>query len=174
MDIIFATPTEYYAAITSAKQADTDNVLATVDAYDVDHYEKQFQDGYRFVTDKDGTAGAYVGPDGYMGGLFKNPFANVKGVAKALQDFRAENGGAWFDSYDGYLTKIYKSNNFVPVAKLAFNAEYAPDGWQTNDALKNSPDVLFWVKRELAHNIDEPVSVETYEQGQNTVKKLVS
>ena len=102
--------------------------------------------GKLFMT-KDELAGAYVNPDGYMGGLFKNPDSQLKAVSAPLQTIRAREGGKFYDAFATKLEDLYIANGWKPVARLDFNPEYAPEGWDNdNSPLKNQPDVVFFVK----------------------------
>jgi hypothetical protein len=104
--------------------------------------------GKLFMT-KDELAGAYVNPDGYMGGLFKNPDSQLKAVSAPLQTIRAREGGKFYDAFATKLEDLYIANGWKPVARLDFNPEYAPEGWDNdNSPLKNQPDVVFFVKGE--------------------------
>jgi hypothetical protein len=102
-------------------------------------------DGGKIFMTEDGLAGAYVKKDGYMGGLFKSPKATYKKVAKLLQQARIKVGGRFMDAYATELEKIYIENGFRPVARLKFNEEYAPEGWDApGSALASKPDVVFF------------------------------
>ena len=107
--------------------------------------------GKLFMTE-DGKAGAYVKKDGYMGGLFKQPGADRTQASKVLQDARIEAGGKFFDAFGinvesgkgTNLEDIYIKNGFRPIARMTFNPEFAPKGWE-NTNLKNRPDNVFFV-----------------------------
>lgn len=102
-------------------------------------------DGGKLFMTEDGNAGAYVKKDGYMGGLFKNPKSAFKNVSKVLQMARIKAGGKFMDAYGTKLEDMYIKNGFRPVARLKFNEEYAPEGWDAeNSPLKNKPDVVFF------------------------------
>lgn len=106
--------------------------------------------GYLFMSE-DGMAGAYVKSDGYMGGLFKDPSSKLKGISKDMQDARVAyaGDGVFFDAYATKLESIYVKNGFKPVARIPFNPEFAPEGWdKPNSPLKDKPDVVFFVKGE--------------------------
>ena len=132
--------------------------------------EKQAQEildngGKLFLT-KDGMAGGYVKADGYMGGLFRNPESSKKRASKALQDVRIKSGGKYFDAYATYLEDIYIKNGFRPVARIPFNEEYAPEGWQESN-LSSKPDVVFFVyDPSYSSQKGEGEVVDTYEQGE--------
>lgn len=78
---------------------------------------------------KDNMAGGYVLPNGYMGGLFKNPITNKTRAALPLQQARIEAGGRFFDSYD-LNEDTYLKNGFRPLVRMDFNEEYAPENWE--------------------------------------------
>jgi len=102
-------------------------------------------DGGNIFMTEDGLAGAYVKKDGYMGGLFKSPKATYKNVSKLLQQARIKVGGRFMDAYATELENIYVKNGFRPVARLKFNEEYAPEGWDApGSALASKPDVVFF------------------------------
>lgn len=113
------------------------------DVHPVEFYQEVVDTGGKLFLSEDGKFGAYVRADGYMGSLFKSPDADSKGVAKALQDIRVNAGGRFFDAYGTHLEDIYIQNGFSPVARLKFNEEYAPEGWQDSN-LKDKPDVVFF------------------------------
>ena len=57
-------------------------------------------------------------------------------------------GGKKLDAFDTYLPDIYESVGFRPVARLPWNDEFAPPGWDKNAFSKYSngePDVVFFV-----------------------------
>lgn len=100
-------------------------------------------EGGTLYLSEDKMFGGFVSPTGYMGGLFKNAKSKVKSVAKAMQDLRVKKGGRFFDAYGTRLEDIYIKNGFRPVARLKFNEEMAPKGWEKTD-LKGKPDVVFF------------------------------
>lgn len=57
-----------------------------------------------------------------------------------------EGGGRQLDCFDIYLTKIYEAHGFKPVAKMKWNDEYIPEGWNKDnfkDYNNGEPDVVF-------------------------------
>ena len=114
--------------------------------------QKIIDEGGKLFMTEDGKAGAYVTADGYMGGLFKQPGANRTQAAKVLQEARIKAGGKFFDAFGinnesgkgTTLEDIYIKNGFRPVARMTFNPEVAPPGWE-NTNLKNRPDNVFFV-----------------------------
>lgn len=40
-----------------------------------------------------------------------------------------KNGGVKLDIFDSYLSMAYAKYGFIPVTKVKFNREFAPDNW---------------------------------------------
>lgn len=83
-----------------------------------------------------------VTEDGNMIGMFKYD-KSAKGTAKAVQEARIKKGGVKLDNFDGYLTRTYQKNGFRVVARVPFNEEFAPEGW--NKEKHGTPDVVMMV-----------------------------
>lgn len=147
-EVTEADPKVYSDALIEAK-AEMSKSGSGLDLQVSDVTEQEAKDiidegGKVFMTE-DGKAGAYVKKDGYMGGLFKSPKSEMKEVAKLLQDARVKAGGYFMDAYGTKLEDIYIKNGFRPVARLKFNEEYAPEGWDAEGSpLKDKPDVVFF------------------------------
>lgn len=99
----------------------------------------------RLFMNKDGDAGfALKGSE--IVSVFVNPNSADKGGARGLMAHAIEQGGTHLDAFDTILPKLYAKEGFVPVARVPWNDEYAPDGWdhdtfaQFNDG---RPDVIF-------------------------------
>ena len=99
--------------------------------------------GGRIFMSKDNMAGGYVLPNGYMGGLFKNPLTTKNRAALPLQQARIEAGGRFFDSY-ALNEDTYLKNGFRPLVRMDFNEEYAPENWEET-SLVSRPDNVFFV-----------------------------
>jgi len=57
-------------------------------------------------------------------------------------------GGKKLDAFDTFLSGIYETTGFKPVARLPWNDEFAPDNWDKNtfgDFNNGEPDVIFYV-----------------------------
>ena len=68
-----------------------------------------------------------------------------KGRVPQLMVEAIKEGAVSLDHYDTVLTKYYADFGFVPVAKVAWNDEFAPDGWskETFKEFNNGePDVV--------------------------------
>ena len=83
-----------------------------------------------------------VTEDGNMIGMFKYD-QSAKGTASAVQGERIKKGGIKLDNFDGYLTRTYQKNGFRVVARVPFNEEFAPEGW--NKEKHGTPDVVMMV-----------------------------
>lgn len=81
-----------------------------------------------FMTN-DGLAGAAVTADGNIEAVFKNPASQIKRASAPLMLNAIENGGRKLDCYGIDLVQNYNKFGFEPVARVAWNPEYAPDGW---------------------------------------------
>lgn len=134
------------------------------------------KDGGKIFMTKDRSAGGYVKRDGYMGGLFKNPKSPLKKIAKAVQQARVKAGGFFMDAYATELEPMYIKNGFRPVARLKFNEEYAPEGWDAeNSPLKNKPDVVFFAyDPDGKYNVGDGEYVESYDQAYEMAKNIGS
>lgn len=59
-----------------------------------------------------------------------------------------EAGGRKLDAFNTYLPDIYETVGFRPVARVRWNDEYAPPGWDKKvfeDYQNGEPDVAFFV-----------------------------
>ena len=120
-----------------------------VDALTEADAQKIIDDGGKLFMTKDGLGGAYLKANGYMGGLFKNPDSQLKAISGPLQTIRAREGGKFYDAFATMLEEIYVNNGWKPVARLDFNEEFAPEGWNDPDSpLRDKPDVVFFIKGE--------------------------
>ena len=61
--------------------------------------------------------------------VFKNPASQIKRASAPLMLNAIENGGRKLDCYGIDLVQNYNKFGFEPVARVAWNPEYAPDGW---------------------------------------------
>lgn len=82
-------------------------------------------------------------------------------AANSMLEIAVAAGGRRLDCFDTVLPAIYAKSGFVPVARLKWNDDYAPDGWNYTLYQRYNggrPDVVF-----MAHN---PASVDsTYQRG---------
>lgn len=94
---------------------------------------------------EDGESGFGIKPNGDIVSVFSSK--KVKGRAHHLLEMAVyEGGGRQLDCFDIYLTKIYETHGFKPVAKMKWNDEYIPEGWNKEnfkDYNNGEPDVVF-------------------------------
>lgn len=94
---------------------------------------------------EDGESGFGIKPNGDIVSVFSSK--KVKGRAHHLLEMAVyEGGGRQLDCFDIYLTKIYEAHGFKPVAKMKWNDEYIPEGWNKENFKKynnGEPDVVF-------------------------------
>jgi len=92
---------------------------------------------------EDGLAGAVVKSDGDLVSVFKHPASKTR-MKELLAD--ASEQATKLDAFDidSYLPQLYSNFGFRPVARVAFNDEYAPPGWNFEDM--GRPDVVLMVK----------------------------
>ncbi|MGO2933157.1 hypothetical protein [Microbacterium sp.] len=113
---------------------------ASVYVYDSDEY----RDMRMFTTD-DGKAGFALKGDEIVS-VFVHSDSEHRGSAQALMAAAVEQGGRRLDCYDTILPSVYARAGFVPVARVRWNDDYAPDGWDypTYQPFNNGrPDVVF-------------------------------
>ena len=92
-------------------------------------------------------SGFAIKPDGDIVAVFASP-SEPKGGSYSMLQAAVQAGGKKLDAFDTYLPDIYESVGFRPVARLPWNDEFAPPGWDKNAFSKYSngePDVVFFV-----------------------------
>ena len=135
-------PAAFSDALERAKAANPNGGM--VDSQSVEHLDETRA---RTFMREDGLAGVAVEADGNIVGVFKHPDFKQRKVVKDLLLTAIAQGGNHLDCYvtggKHDLASKYTQMGFVPVAWLAFNREYAPDGW--NYEAWGEPDVVMWV-----------------------------
>ena len=92
-------------------------------------------------------SGFAIKPDGDIVAVFASPNEPKRGSYSILQA-AVQAGGKKLDAFDTYLPNIYESVGFRPVARLPWNDEFAPPGWDKNVFAEyngGEPDVMFFV-----------------------------
>lgn len=113
---------------------------ASVYVYD----EREYAEMRMLVTD-DGKAGVALKGDEVVS-VFAHSNCAHQGVAQSMLRQATELGGRRLDCFDTVLPKLYSDAGFVPVARLAWNDDYAPDGWDYDTYRRYNngrPDVVF-------------------------------
>jgi hypothetical protein len=124
----------FHGAIAEAKAASPNG--AAVALYSPEEYA-----GMKLFTTPDKTAGFAVKPDGDIVSVFKHPKSPHKDVINKIMPAAIKAGGTKLDAFDPWLPQQYGRHGFVEKARLPFNREYAPEGW--NYATSGEPDVVF-------------------------------
>lgn len=124
-------------ALDEARLADAKNGWAVTPKTEHEIVES----GVQVFMDSNGAVGFGIAPDGDIEAVFAN---KSKGAPRRATDSiipeAIANGGTKLDCYGPELVKIYARHGFVPVARVAFNPEYANTGW---DISKGTPDIYF-------------------------------
>ena len=113
-------------------------------------YEKEEYKKMKLFVVNAGAAGMAV-KEGDIVSVFKNPDMALKDSIERINNTLLitgiKNGGERLDCFDGFLPELYSKFGFVPCARLKFNDEFAPEGW--NFERDGRPNILF-----MAHNGD--------------------
>lgn len=145
----------FHRAITRSKEGNP--YSAAVYVYDVDEY----RDMRLFVT-PDGNSGFALKGDELVS-VFKGD-SNYRRVAHPLVHLSIEEGANRGDAFDTVLPHIYGDHGLTTVARVKWNDEYSPDGWEKDRfaAFNNGePDVVF-----MAYM---PDSIDPYQPKQGQV-----
>ena len=128
-----------------------------------------------FVTD-DGRSGIALNDDEIVS-AFSHRDSKYPGAAKSMLAVAVQQGGRRLDCFDTALPRIYSEAGFVPVARLKWNDDYAPDGWNYDVYSRYNggrPDVVF-----MAHDpaaLDSRYAagaghyVDSYDDGMDAVR----
>lgn len=76
---------------------------------------------------EDGESGFGIKPNGDIVSVFSN--SKEKGRSSYMLEMAISQGGRQLDCFDVYLVEIYEAHGFKPVAKMKWNDEYIPEGW---------------------------------------------
>lgn len=136
----------FFDAISNAKKENKHGAYVTA-------YEPEDYDGFKTLfLDESGLSGVGVKQDGDIVSVFKSEKSPYKKATSNLLLNALDVGGNKLDNFDGALSSFYADHGFIPVARVAFDRNYAPENW--NYELFGEPDVIFWV-----HNGDSPQTV---------------
>lgn len=137
----------------------------------VDVYSPEDYDGYDLILlEKDGeSASISISPTGEVGSVTKSAGATAEMVEDAFDAAIATGNVKWLNGFDTILPKIYSDLGFKTVARIPFNPEFKPDGWDYDTYRKfnnGQPDVVFMLYTGVS-GIYEPgsgVKVNDYDQ----------
>ncbi len=92
-------------------------------------------------------SGFAIKPDGDIVAVFQS--GNETGsVGYSMMQAAIAAGGKKLDAFDTFLSGIYETAGFKPVARLPWNDKFAPDNWDKNTFKgfnNGEPDVVFYV-----------------------------
>ena len=141
-DIYELDPAQYSADFVKMmeKLKENNKHASSVYIYSEEEYKQM-----RLFSTADGTAGFGLKPDGDIVSVFVHGDSPHKGTSSNLLAQAVELGGNKLDAYDTVLPKIYAKAGFRPISRVAWNDEFAPEGWdkETYQTFKNGePDVV--------------------------------
>ncbi len=113
---------------------------ASVSVYDEDEYQQM-----RLLVTDDGKAGVALKGDEVVSAFAHKDCAHPR-AARAMLRHATALGGRRLDCFDTVLPKFYADAGFVPVARLKWNDDYIPDGWDYDTFRRfndGRPDVVF-------------------------------
>ncbi|MBS1721407.1 MAG: hypothetical protein JSS66_00200 [Armatimonadetes bacterium] len=158
-----AEPGDFRDRLIEAKQANPHGASVTV-------YEPREYEGFKTFLSANGKAGYAVTPDGDIISVFKHPDAPYRGLAQAAVWDAVRHGGNRLDAFDTILPHLYSESGFKVVARLPFDPDYAPEGWdygKFGDWNGGKPDVVFMIHDPSApkYQPGDGVTVDSYDQG---------
>ena len=111
-------------ALDNARTADEKNGWAVTPKS-----QEQLQ-GLRTYLSKNRSAGFAISNDGDIEAVFSNKSAGApRGTLKSMMPQAIAAGGNKLDCYGDFLANMYAGYGFIPVARVAFNQEFANPGW---------------------------------------------
>jgi len=162
-----ATAHDFYLALGYAVSLLKDDKLQ-IDTHSTQHFQVILDNGGVLFLSENRDCGIAVN-DGYICSLFKNPNCPTKNVAKELLELARANGGYFLEAYGNHLEDLYIKNDFQPVARLKFNEEFAPIGWESTNLI-SKPDVVFFVYVPNAIYTDKGLYFDDYANAYNYAK----
>ena len=134
---VYESPHTFRKDIESAKELNAHG--ACVDTHTIQEYYRM-----NCISFDEGRAGVAVKSDGDIVSLFKCPTSEIHGFLKFGIAKAIEYGGKKLDCYNisrEGLPYKYSMCGFIPVCRIKFNREFAPDGW--NYERDGEPDIVF-------------------------------
>lgn len=114
---------------------------AAVDANPAEAYANQRV----FVADN-GQGYFSVAPSGEINAVAGRKGSGIRGLPDTALNVATQNGGRWLSVFDTDIAAKYADSGFKPVARVPFDPQYAPEGWDFNAMGKynnGQPDVIF-------------------------------
>lgn len=139
LDASEASSDAFHQAITRAKGMGKHGAAVYV-------YPKEDYTDMKLFTTPDGSAGFAIKPDGDLVSVFSD--GSEKWVTPSLMTLAVQQGARKLDAFDTQLMAIYTEAGFKPVARMKWNEEYMPEGWDKETFAtfnKGEPDVVAMV-----------------------------
>jgi hypothetical protein len=129
----------FHAAISRSKEGNP--YASSVFVYEPEEYR-----GMRLFVSDDGQSGIALKGDEIVS-LFKTGTSGDREVSRPLLELGIQEGGRRGDCFDTVLPKIYAEHGLEVRHRVAWNDEYAPEGWDKRLYKKwnnGEPDVTFF------------------------------
>ena len=97
--------------------------------------------GVRAFLSQNRMAGIAVWPDGNIRAIFNDKRSPYRKAIGELMLTALSAGGDRLDCFSGFLSELYPLFGFIPVARVKFNPQFAPDGWRDDFG---TPDIIFF------------------------------
>ena len=122
--------------------------------------------GTKLFFAESGDAGIAVTKEGDLVSVFKHP--SSKADMKPLLREAAQNSTT-LDAFDvgGFLPNLYSDHGFHPVARIPFNREYAPPGWDYEKL--GEPDVVLMVRDPAGEAVEHIIHNQNYSEIRDSV-----
>jgi hypothetical protein len=159
---------DFHEAIAEAKASNPFGAAVTV--YPTEDYEKM-----KLFLTPDHKAGVAVNGDDIIS-VFRHPSGQKGAVGPALAAAVAA-GGRRLDAFDTILPTLYAKAGFKIVARLPFDPQYAPEGWDTETYKEHNgghPDVVFMVYDPAHASGTGGARVATYDEGIAAQRKALA
>jgi len=148
--------------IEEAKNASTHGAAVTL-------YPEEDYSGMRVFLADDGKVGFALKGDDIVS-VFKHPDATADKACVSMLALAVEQGGRRLDCFDTALPHIYGALGFQAVARIKWNDDYAPEGWDKNTFKAfngGEPDVVFmkWVPGTERYKSGDGPEVDDYDAG---------
>jgi hypothetical protein len=128
----------FYAAISRSKETNAHG--ASVYVYEPEEYADM-----RLFISEDGGAGFAIKGGDELVSVFKGE-SKAKRVAHPMVHLAIEQGARRGDAFDTVLPHIYGDHGLATVARVRWDDEYSPPGWEKplfEDFNNGEPDVIF-------------------------------
>ena len=111
--------------------------------------------------------------------VFSVPGKAPRRAVANLMPVAVEQGGQRLDAFNTFLPKVYSAVGFKAVAKLPFNREYAPEGWDFDyyseyfPETNGEPEVIFMVYDPVNASSTTDVLIDDYDVGSDLQAKAL-